>query len=112
MAEPTLQQVFGDNASQNATTLTISKADLSSLGLTPSANNSAESLFVAILLKAKQYLSVANYEANIDQSITIATPDFNAQSLVTRNNQQYRQFQEVVNLYKVDSSSTIDPDDY
>lgn len=110
MAEPTLQQLFGANATQNATTLTISKADL--IGLTASANNSAESLYVAILLKAKQHLTVANYEANIDQSITITTPDFNAQTLITRNNQQYRQFTESVNLYKVDSSSAINPNDY
>jgi hypothetical protein len=110
MAEPTLQQVFGANATQDTTTLTISKADLT--GLTASANNSAESLFVAILLKAKSYLTATNYEANIDQSITIETPGFNAQSLVTRNNVQYRQYSETVNLYKVDSSSAIDPDDF
>ena len=87
MAEPTLTQVFGTNAAQTATTLTITKADLT--GLTASANNSAESLFVAILLKAKSYLTTTNYEANIDQSVVIETPGFNAQSLVTRNNAQY-----------------------
>lgn len=110
MAEPTLTQVFGAGATQTATTLTIAKADLT--GLTASANNSAESLFVALLLKAKEYLTAANYDSNIDQSVTIVTPDFNAQSLITRNNQQYRQFTQTVNLYKVDTSSTIDPDDY
>jgi hypothetical protein len=110
MAEPTLTQVFGSNATQTATELVISKADLTDL--TASANNSAESLFVAILLKAKSYLTATNYEANIDQSITVETPGFNAQSLVTRNNVQYRQYSETVNLYKVDSSSAIDPDDF
>lgn len=110
MAEPTLQQVFGANAVQNATTLTISKADLT--GLISSANNTAESLYVAILLKAKEYLTTANYEANIEQSITITDPDFNAQTLVTRNEQQYRQFTQLVNLYKIDSNSTINANDY
>ena len=111
MAEPTLQQVFGANATQTATALTIAKADLT--GLTASATNTAESLFVAILLKAKAYLTQANYETNIDQSITITTPDFAAQSLVTRqDNQQYRQFTETVNLHKLDNSNQIDPDDY
>ncbi len=110
MAEPTLQQIFGTNSTQTATELVISKADLT--GLTASANNSAESLFVAILLKAKSFLTTANYDLNIDQSVTVVTPDFNAQSLVTRNNIQYRQYSETVNLYKVDSSSAIDPDDF
>lgn len=110
MAEPTLIQVFGAGATQTATTLTISKADL--IGLTPASDNTAESLVVAILLKAKQQLTTANYEANVEQNITIVTPDFNAQSLVTRNNQQYRQYTENVNLYKLDNSATIDPDDF
>lgn len=110
MAEPTLQQVFGTNATQTATTLTVSKADLT--GLTASATNSAESLFVAILLKAKSYLTETNYEANTDQSITIVTPDFNAQSLVTRGTQQYRQYTENINLFKIDASGALDPDDF
>ena len=46
----TLQQLFGENASQTATTLTISKVDLATVGLTPAASNSAESLLVAIIL--------------------------------------------------------------
>lgn len=112
MAEPTLQQVFGANATQDATKITIQKADLAGVGLTASANNSAESLLVAILLNAKTTLTPANYETNIDQSITIETPGFNAQSLVTRNNTQYRQYTQTVNLYKVDSSAALNPDDF
>ncbi len=50
MAEPTLQQVFGANVTQDANTITISKADLASVGLTASANNRGEQLFTAILL--------------------------------------------------------------
>ena len=110
MAEPTLQQVFGANAVQDATTLTISKADLT--GLTASASNRAEALFVAILLKAKSYLTETNYDSNTDQSITIVTPDYNAQSLVTRGTQQYRQYTENINLFKIDNTGAIDPDDF
>ncbi|MBE9050651.1 hypothetical protein IQ243_09535 [Nostocales cyanobacterium LEGE 11386] len=42
MAEPTIAQVFGDNATQDTNTITITKADLVSTGLTASANNTAE----------------------------------------------------------------------
>lgn len=48
----TINEWFGVNASQTADTFTISKSDLP--GLTPSANNSAESLLSAIILKARE----------------------------------------------------------
>lgn len=48
----TLQELFGVNAVQNADELIIKKSDLSAVGLTATANNSAEQLLVAILLKA------------------------------------------------------------
>ena len=109
MAEPTLVQVFGTNASQDATTLTIAKADLNSTGLTATATNTPESLFVAILLKAANYLNEANQQTNADIQITIAE---SFQSLVSRNNQQYRQRSYSVNLDKPDTAGGIDPDDY
>ena len=104
MAEPSLVQIFGDNAIQSASTITISKADLP--GLTPSANNSAESLIVGIILKAMQHLTQSNFDSNFDQSITILIPDFNAQSLVLRNNQQYRQHTISINLHKIDNNAS------
>ncbi|AFY48897.1 hypothetical protein Nos7524_3094 [Nostoc sp. PCC 7524] len=109
MAEPTLVQVFGENASQTSTTITITKADLT--GLTASANNTAESLLVAINLKAKEYLTQTNFDANIDQSIVVAD---GFSSLTTRgtNNTPYRTDQITVSFSKVDSNATIDPDDY
>jgi hypothetical protein len=45
-----LQEIFGGNASQTVTTLTISKVDLTAVGLTPTADNTAESLLAAIIL--------------------------------------------------------------
>lgn len=45
-----LSQVFGSEATQSSIALVVSKSDLAKVGLTPSTNNSAESLFAAILL--------------------------------------------------------------
>ena len=109
MAEPTLQQIFGANATQTANLLTISKADLATVGLTASANNTAESLYVGILLLAASYLTDTNLAANPEQQIAISE---RIQSLVTRNNQTYRQRDYSVRLQKLDTSSAVDPDDY
>ncbi|MBH8575459.1 hypothetical protein I8752_21090 [Nostocaceae cyanobacterium CENA369] len=46
----TLTQIFGAGATQDSQYLVIPKSDLP--GLTPSSNNTAESLVVALLLKA------------------------------------------------------------
>lgn len=109
MPEPTLQDIFGGSATQDATTLTISKANLTTVGLTASATNTAESLFVAILLLAKSTLTADALNTNPDQSISI---EDSFESLVTRNSQTYRQKTYSINLQKVDTSSVIDPDDY
>ena len=109
MAEPTLQQIFGANATQTATTLTISKADLAAVGLSASATNTAESLFVGIMLLAANYLTEANQQTNPDIQVTVVD---SFQSLTTRNNQQYRQKTYSLNLQKLDASVGIDPDDY
>lgn len=107
MAEPTLQEIFGANATQNETTVTISKADLT--GLTPSATNSAESLYVAISLTAKNYLTEANFENNIDQSIYI---EDGLSSFTTRNESAYRTDQLTLNLSRIDTSNVINPNEY
>ena len=112
MAEPTLTQVFGAGATQTATTLSIAKADLAAVGSTASATNTAESLFVALLLLAKNVLTLTAQETNADQSVTVTESDFNFQTLVTRNNQTYRQSTYAVNLQKLDTGNIIDPDDY
>lgn len=108
MAEPTLI-VFGPNATQNATTITIQKADLPRL--TPSANNTAESLLTGILLQAQTVLSQTNFDANIDQSIYL-TPGFPGFTVRGTDNASYRVDQITVNLAKIDTSAVIDPDDY
>jgi len=112
MAEPTLQAVFGAGATQTSTTITITKADLTSVGLTASATNTAESLLAAIVLKAQTALTQSAFDTNIDQSITIL-PGFN--SIVQRPSStgettEYRQFQYNFNAHKLDSQA-LDPDD-
>lgn len=109
MPEPTLEQVFGAGTTQTATTVTILKSNLSAVGLTASATNKAESLFVALFLKAKQYLNSANQESNVDIQVTL---EDSFPSIVFRNNRNYRQFTYNVNLQKVEPTIVIDPDDY
>lgn len=109
MAEPTLAQIFGANATQTDSELIVKKAALQTVGLTPSATNTAESLFVAILLTAKPNLTTANQESNPDQSIII---DDQFETLVNRNNQSYRQKTISVALEKLDNSTGINPNDY
>lgn len=108
MAEPTLQQVFGANATQTATTLTITKADLT--GLTAKLDNTAESLLAAINLKAKGYLNEVNQESNPDIQITIVESDY--QNFVLRNNKSYRERTLSINLQQLDVTAGIDPDNY
>nr|MDZ8058400.1 hypothetical protein [Nostoc sp. EkiNYC01] len=60
--------------------------------------------------KAKEYLTTANHDANIDQSITIT--DGYLPSFVIRNNVQYRQDTVTVAFEKAAGTTEIDPDDY
>lgn len=110
MAEPTLAQVFGANATQDATTLTISKTDLATVGLNPLASNTAESLWVAILLLAAEYLTPENLELNAEQQISIEESAL--QTLVTRNNNSYRQVSFTCDLQTPDINFQLDPDSF
>lgn len=107
MAEPSLVQLFGASATQDATTLTIHKADLT--GLTPSATNTAESLLAAIAVFAQTTLTTANQASNTDQSITITDSNDN---IVTRSSIPYRRKTKIIAFDKPDNASAFDPDDY
>ena len=109
MAEPTLIQVFGTGALQDATTITISKTDLETVGLTPVASNRAESILAAIVKLASNYLTETNFDSDIDQSITIVP---NEDTLITRNNVRYRQASMTVEFSKPDQASVFSPMDY
>jgi hypothetical protein len=110
MAEPTLTDVFGAGATQDATTLTISKAALASVGLTASTTNTAESLLLAIILKAEMTLTESNQANNSDQSLNILTAT--TPSYTTRNNSIYTRNSITIELDKAAGTLTIDPDDY
>ena len=73
----TLQQLFGENAIQTTTTLTISKVDLTAVGFTPTTNNTAGSLLAAIVLN-----SLKEFEGEVfdlvdsnDEKITYSSGD-------------------------------------
>jgi|GEM_PF-3049252 len=107
MAEPALNVIFGARATQDSTTLTITKADLT--GLTPSATNTAESLLAAIVAFAQPTLSTANQAQNIDQSIVISDSNDN---IVTRSGVAYRRKSKIIAFDRVDNGSTFNPNDY
>jgi len=110
MAEPTLAQVFGANAVQTANTLTISKADLTAaIGLTASADNTAESLLAAVIEAASKYLTDTNQQANPDQSIAFFS---GSDSLITRGANTYRRKTRTIDFDKVDSGASFSPNDY
>lgn len=109
MAEPTLVQLFGTGATQTASTITIQKAALQEKGLTAAADNSAESLLVAILLVARDRLTADNQTTNPEQSITIQD---SFENLLTRNEIKYRQTTLSLNLQRLDDGALIDPNDY
>lgn len=110
MAEPTLEEVFGDSATQDETTLVISKADLfNSVGLISLEINTAESLLVAIVLQAAKQLNDTAQEQNKDIQVTI---NKGFDSLVTRNNQNYRQYQYTIEMQKLDTATAPNPADF
>ncbi|MEM7717101.1 MAG: hypothetical protein AAF349_26720 [Cyanobacteria bacterium P01_A01_bin.68] len=109
MAEPTLTEIFGAGATQDIDKLTIDKNNLVAIGLTASANNTAESLFAAIVALAQGTLTATRQETHIEQSIVI---EDNLESLTTRNDQLYRQLTKSISFDKLDNQSSFDPDDY
>lgn len=111
MAEPSLTQVFGAGATQDLSTLTISKGDLTAVGLTVSANNTAESLLVAIMLKFKTTLTDESRDLNIDQSVAVV--DGFSPTITTRNDSIYLRNTISVEIDRVlAGADTIDPDFY
>lgn len=110
MPEPTLSQVFGNNATQSASQFVINKADLANVGLTASASNTAESLAVAILLRGASYLKISNQQIDLDIQVTISSEDA---QIVAVNGVNYRKINLVINLQTAtDTNFVADPDGY
>jgi hypothetical protein len=110
MAEPTLQQIFGANATQNATDIIIKKADLP---MTAAATNRGEQVLAAIVKNATSALTAANFNTNPDQSITIGT-GFDQLAYRTVGNDQITlsQSQLTIGFAKPYTTAGITPDDY
>ncbi|MEH1811932.1 MAG: hypothetical protein V7K26_03655 [Nostoc sp.] len=116
MAELTLVQILGTGTTRLASGATapssglfIPDTVLQAAGLATPSTATAEGHFVALLLAAKSYLTQTNFDANTDQSIFMAD---GFSSFATRGTTNYRQDQLTVSLAKIDTSSTIDPDNY
>ncbi|MEH1786363.1 MAG: hypothetical protein V7L23_12450 [Nostoc sp.] len=77
----TLQQVFGGNATQDATTITFLKSDL--LGLTPQTVNTADSILAAIINTTHQ-----QFEGNLTDPSGSNITDQNG-VIVTYDNHLY-----------------------
>ncbi|MBD2385069.1 hypothetical protein H6G32_06540 [Cylindrospermum sp. FACHB-282] len=109
MTKSTLAEIFGANATQTSTSITIQKADLTTL--TASATNSGSAILSAILINNQAVLTKPNFDADIDKSIYIE-PGYS--SFISRGttSTSYRVDQIVVNLAKVDSGADLDADDY
>ncbi|MBE8990639.1 hypothetical protein [Nostoc sp. LEGE 12450] len=118
MAEPTFVQVFGTGAVRLASGATTSSAGLfipdsalTAAGLTTPSTATAEGHLTAVFLGAKAYLSQANFDANIDQSLIIAD-GFSSFTTRGTNNTAYRQDQLTLSLAKIDTGASIQPTDY
>ncbi|WP_427159412.1 hypothetical protein ACQFX9_25835 [Aliinostoc sp. HNIBRCY26] len=114
MAELSLTDIFGANAVQDATTLTITKADLVDVGLTTGTTIAAEKLLVAIIKKAAIKCNPDDRETNADQSVSIeasTVPTF-ATRVINNVTSPYIRDTFTVELDKAYTSTGIDPDDY
>lgn len=109
MAEPTFVSIFGENATQDSTTVTLTKADFAAVGLTSGATLRGEQLLVAIIKQAAATLTPAAQAANPDQQITV---EQGVTGTVFRNGNTYLQYPYTFNLQKVEPTDTVDPDDF
>lgn len=112
MAQETLAQVFGANATQNANTLTITKADLASTGYTPTANDPPARILLALLINAMNNALNTTYQStNPEIVVTISQNSY--PTIINRNNNNYVQNSLTVGLEDLYSSSgAINPQDY
>jgi hypothetical protein len=117
MAQPTLQEVLGANATQTPTAITLSKADYANNvtvdgvtygGLTANSSNNGEQILTAILISALQNLTIANRLADFDHSIEIVNQ---GQDIVAQNATSYRRYVMSVRFYKAEALAALDPDD-
>jgi hypothetical protein len=107
MAELTLSQALGSSATQDATTITLNKADL---GLT-ATTCTADQVVAAVIIKAQATMTEANFQAEADQRTYISN-GFPSTVTKTVNSTLYVIKQLVLNLCKPEVTSSLDPNDY
>lgn len=107
MAKPTLIEVFGAGATQTATTVTFNKADL--LTLTPTTNNTAESILIAIALTAQGKLTTTLRDNDPDVKVAIEN-GFEQTSF--RGTTRYNQVALNITAQTLSPASAIDADNY
>ena len=106
MAEPTLEQVFGPGATEDANSITIPKANLP--GLTTAANNRAESLFLGIVQLGAEHLTQLAFAANPDQSLVVA---YASRDLTTRDGNDHVRHNYFLSAYVPTPINAVTPDD-
>ena len=118
MPEKTIAQIFGTGASRLASGATTSSSGLfipdSALilaGLATPSTATAEGHLAAIVLQAQTVLTQTAFGTDTDQSIYVSS-GFSSFTTRGTDNQSYRVDQLTFNLAKIDSGSTLDPDNY
>lgn len=109
MAIATLQEVFGANASQDATTVTVHKGDLASTGFTPAATNSADSILAAVIALAETSIPDSAVTGG-DVTRTVGITD-GYQTIVTVGSTQLLVLPKTLNFYSV-FNGTFNPNNY
>ncbi len=116
MVEKTIAQVFGtgtvrlaNGAAAPSAGLFIPDSALVTAGLATPSTATAEGHLSAIILNAKTTLTQEAFNADTDQSIYISS---GFSSFITRGTAAYRVDQITLNLGKLDTGATLDPDDY
>ena len=111
MPEATLVEVFGTSSVQSATDLVILKSSFSGVGLTPVAANTAESLFVSMILRGAINLTEANRLGDLlNRNVAVA---FTGQDLVDQGGTSiFLRDTYQVSLYRATTIQAVDPDNY
>ncbi|OYD96080.1 hypothetical protein [Nostoc sp. 'Peltigera membranacea cyanobiont' 232] len=109
MSVATLQQVFGANATQDATTVTIHKADFASVGFTPATANTADSILAAIVAFAETNIPDSAVTGG-DTTRTVGIAD-GYQTITTVGTSQLLVLPKTINFYSP-FNGTFDPDNY
>lgn len=111
MAEPTVGEVFGALTFQTDEQLLLNKNDMIARGLTATANNTGESMFVAIILNAATNLTEENRLTDLPQrNVSVV---YTGQDLINQGGGNvFLRDTYQVSLYKQTTVQPIDPDNY